>query len=73
MKKILVPFIAALALGAPQSASADAGTAAPLCHNGSISPVVVNVRCASGNTFCLVYVYANTGGVLATQRHCVTL
>ena len=69
MKKILVPFMAAFALVAPQSASADA----PLCDNGSVLPVVVNVRCASGNTFCQVYVYANTGGVLPTQRICVTL
>ena len=68
MKKILVPIIATLALGAPQPASAD--TAAPYCHNGSVSPVVVNVRCYNGSKMCTVYAYADTD-VLGTQRYCV--
>jgi hypothetical protein len=71
MKKIFGALAVSTALMfVPGSAPA---VAAPLCDNGSISPVVVGVRCASGNTFCQVYVYADTGGVLATQRKCVTL
>jgi hypothetical protein len=72
MKKILGALAASTALMfVPQAASAD--VVAPLCNNGSVLPVSVGVRCASGNTFCQVYVYADTGGVLATQRKCVTL
>jgi hypothetical protein len=71
MKKILGALVASTALMfVPQPVTAHA---APLCPSSTLLPVSVGVRCASGNTFCQVYVYANTGGVLATQRICVTL
>ena len=66
MKKILITAIAAFAVVAPQSASAEL---APLC--GSTEPVAVGVRCASGNTFCQVYVRVSDNDVIDRQRVCV--
>ncbi len=62
MKKILVPIIAAFALVAPQSASADSTAleaAAPYCNNGSVFPVGANVRCYNGSRMCTVYAFYN--------------
>jgi hypothetical protein len=62
MKKILVPFIAAFALAAPTSASADStalDAAAPYCSNGSVFPVGANVRCTNGTRLCTVYAFYN--------------
>ena len=70
MKKILVPFIAALALGAPQAATADTAvtTAAPLCENGSVLPVAVGVRCYGGGKVCTVYVRVDLESVDGTRE-----
>lgn len=69
MKKILLPLIALAAFAAPQST--PVASAAPLCENGSVSPVVVGVRCYAGE-MCTVYVRYDLEDIDGDrQRYCI--